>query len=244
MSKKTALKLTALAAVFSATAVPMTAAAEISGNLGISNIYFWRGLDISGGTAQVHGGVQYDHSSGLYAGVWTSSAGFAPGGLIEVVDDDDLGDSPVEVEVGVSSGMEYDLYAGYGTEIGGISLDISYWDYNYPGFTDLDLEEVIIGVGVAGINLTSYIGVDQVGHGRRASDNESNYFTVDYSYDKFTAKVGTWDFENKDANYTHVDLTYAVTDSLGLTVSKIVDEEVEGEYSDDTLVVVGYSFSL
>ena len=244
MSKKTALKLTALAAVFSATAVPMTAAAEISGNLSISNIYFWRGLDISGGTAQVAGGAQYDHSSGLYAGVWTSSAGFAPGGLIEVVDDDDLGDSAVEVEVGVSSGMEYDLYAGYGTEVGGVSFDISYWDYNYPGYMDFDLEEVVVGLGVAGINLTGYIGVGEVGHGDGATDNNSNYYTVDYSYDKYTAKVGTWDFENEDANYTHVDLSYAVTDSLALTVSKIVDEEVDDTYSDDALVVVSYSFSL
>lgn len=242
MSKKTALKLTALAAVFSATAVPMTAAAEISGNLGISNIYFWRGLDISGGTAQVHGGAQYDHSTGLYAGVWTSSAGFTPGGVIEIDDDDAPG--AIEVEGSVSSGMEYDLYAGYGTEIGGVSFDISYWDYNYPGYMDFDLEEVIVGLGVAGVNLTGYFGVGEIGHGDSATDNESNYYTLDYTYDKYTAKVGTWDFEDKDSNYTHVDLSYAVTDSLALTVSKIVDEKVDDTYSDDALVVVSYSFSL
>ncbi|MCK0153235.1 TorF family putative porin [Alcanivorax sp. S6407] len=235
-------------AVAAAVALPSMAAAEISGSLGISNMYFWRGLDISNGGAQVAGSLDYSHASGLYAGVWGSSE---------------------------TDTTEYDLYAGYGAEVGGVSFDISYWDYNYPNDTDSDLEEVIGSIGFAGLTATAYIGVGEIGHGQiydendlvigKAPDNESNYFTLGYSYDKYGVTVGTWDNEASDTNYTHVDLSYALTDELSFTVSKIVaaddcalnngdfydgvtdvcDPEADSDdIDDDTLFVVSYSFAI
>ncbi|MQX53159.1 TorF family putative porin [Alcanivorax sediminis] len=226
-------------AVAAAVTLPSMAAAEISGSLGISNMYFWRGLDISAGGAQVAGSLDYSHASGLYAGVWGSSE---------------------------TDTTEYDLYAGYGAEVGGVSFDISYWDYNYPNDTDSDLEEVIGSVGFAGLTATAYIGVGEIGHGRvdgePAPDNESNYFTLGYSYDKYGITVGTWDNEADDTNYTHVDLSYALTDELSFTVSKVVDADdcainltdaldADGncvgdsdDVDDDTLFVVSYSFAI
>ncbi|MDX1399707.1 MAG: TorF family putative porin [Oceanospirillum sp.] len=225
-------------AVAAAVTLPSMAAAEISGSLGISNMYFWRGLDISEGGAQVAGSLDYSHASGLYAGVWGSSE---------------------------TDTTEYDLYAGYGGSVGDFSYDISYWDYNYPNDTDSDLEEVIGSLGFAGVTATAYIGVGEVGHGADAVDNENNYFTLGYSYDKYGVTVGTWDNETEDTNYTHVDLSYALTDELSFTVSKIVaaddcalnnsgfldpvtsecstaaDEE---DIDDDTLFVVSYSFAI
>lgn len=207
--------------------------AEISGNLGIANTYFSRGRDYAGGAAQVFGGAQYDHSNGLYAGVWTSSSGFPP-----------IGQADINNNVAVSSGIEYDLYAGYGTTIGGVSLDVSFWDYNYPGFTDYDLEEVLVDIGVAGVHLTSYFGVGDIGHGDTATNNNTNYYSVSWRHEKFSAKVGFGDYENDASDYTHLDLGYAVTDQLSLTVSKIVDERVTGTYNDDATLILKYAFAL
>ncbi len=84
------------------------AADVVSGTLGASSQYLWRGQQLTDGAA-VDGSVDYAHASGLYAGAWASS------------ETDDT---------------EYDLYAGFGGEAGGFSYDISYIDYNYtPGGT-------------------------------------------------------------------------------------------------------------
>lgn len=241
MSMKTALKMTALAAAISATAVPMTAAAEVSGSLGIANIYLWRGMDLSAGGAQVHGSLDYAHETGLYGGVWGSSE---------------------------SGKSEYDVYAGFAGEAGSLSYDIAYVDYNYPNETGADFQEAILGLGFAGVSFTGAFGVGQYGHdtagsgpATEAEDNKDNYFNLSYTYDKFTAAVGTWDKDADESNYSHVDLTYALNDSLSFTASKVVASDdcvangtfdanmtctatTNSDTPDDTLFVVSYSFPL
>ena len=186
-------------------------------------MYFWRGVDLTEGNAQVFGSLDYAHSTGLYAGVWGSS------------------------EIG---GSEYDLYAGYAGSLGDFSYDIAYVDYNYPNSSTYtqdeyrDFQEVILNLGFAGFSAAGYFGVGDYGRGDDSVDNEDNYYTLGYSYDKYGVTVGTWDFEADDSNYTHVDLSYALTDELGFTVSKIVDSEAGNmDDNDDTLFVVTYALS-
>lgn len=221
--KKTVLAASVAATMAAGLAAPSIAVAEVSGTVGVSNMYFWRGVDLTEGNAQVFGSLDYAHSSGLYAGVWGSS------------------------EVG---GTEYDLYAGYAGSLGDFSYDIAYVDYNYPNSSTYteedyrDLQEVILSLGYAGFSAAGYFGVGDYGRGDDSVDNEDNYFTVGYSYDKYGITVGTWDFEADDSNYTHVDLSYALTDELGFTVSKIVDSEGGNmDDEDDALFVVTYALS-
>ena len=220
--KKTVLAASVAATMAAGLAAPSIAVAEVSGTVGVSNMYFWRGQDLTEGNAQVFGSLDYAHSTGLYAGIWGSS------------------------ELG---GTEYDLYAGYAGSLGDFSYDIAYVDYNYPNSGEYageyrDLQEVILSLGFAGFSAAGYFGVGDYGRGDDAEDNEDNYFTVGYSYDKYGITVGTWDFEADDANYTHVDLSYALTDELGFTVSKIVDSEGGNmDDTDDALFVVTYALS-
>ncbi len=215
--KKTVLAASVAATMAAGLAAPSIAVAEVSGTVGVSNMYFWRGQDISNGGAQVFGSLDYAHSTGLYAGVWGSSE---------------------------TDTTEYDLYAGYAGSLGDFGYDIAYIDYNYPNDTDSDLQEVVLSLGYAGFSAAGYFGVGDYGRGDDAEDNEDNYFTLGYSYDKYGITVGTWDFDAEDSNYTHVDLSYALTDELGFTVSKIVDSEDDNmDDNDDTLFVVTYALS-
>ena len=216
--KKTVLAASVAATMAAGLAAPSIAVAEVSGTVGVSNMYFWRGQDISNGGAQVFGSLDYAHSTGLYAGVWGSSE---------------------------TDTTEYDLYAGYAGSLGDFGYDIAYVDYNYPNDTDSDLQEVILSLGYAGFSAAGYFGVGDYGRGDDAEDNEDNYFTVGYAYDKYGITVGTWDRDADDTNYTHVDLSYALTDELGFTVSKVVDaDELSSmEDNDDTLFVVTYALS-
>ncbi|MFP5383474.1 MAG: TorF family putative porin [Gammaproteobacteria bacterium] len=83
------------ATVAGAAVVSIPAAAEVSANAAVANVYLWRGLDLGAGVPAVSGGLDYGHESGLYAGVWGSSSG------------------PTQ---------EVDFYAGWAKEFDGFSV--------------------------------------------------------------------------------------------------------------------------
>lgn len=83
-----------------------TAFAEITGNIGVTSNYIWRGMTQTIDQDAVSGGVDYAHKSGFYAGGWTSNLG---GGEYEL-----------------------DLYAGYGMKTGPVDLDFGATSYQYP----------------------------------------------------------------------------------------------------------------
>lgn len=218
------LKKTVLAAsIVAASLAPAIAAAEVSGTLGASSQYLWRGQQLTDGAA-VYGSVDYSHTSGLYAGAWASS------------ETDDT---------------EYDLYAGYGGEFEGLSYDISYIDYNYTSggtgaatpASGADFQEVHVGVGFAGLSADAFFGVGNAGKGGE-DDYKDDYFALGYSYDKYGATVGYYDFDADDSDYTHLDLSYAVTEQFTFTLSKIVDQEEDDTYDDDLVMSVSYEFAL
>jgi uncharacterized protein (TIGR02001 family) len=231
------LKKTLIASTIAAASVvaPSMAAAEISGSLGIASMYLWRGQDVSAGTANVSGSLDFTTDAGFYVGTWISSAGTAVAG-------------------GTTS-TETDFYVGFGGEAGGLSYDLSYITYVYPEF-DVgagELGEIILGLGMGGFSATlySYAGweknISDGGDGSTdMSFGDDNYVTLGYDYEDFGILVGTWMYEADDSDYTHVDLSYSPIENLTFTVSKVVDSDKFSPVSDDQdpLFVVGYSFPL
>lgn len=82
------------------------AMAELSGNVGVTSNYIWRGMTQTGDVSAVSGGIDYAHDSGFYAGTWTSNLG--------------------------GGDHELDLYAGYGLKAGPVDLDFGAISYQYP----------------------------------------------------------------------------------------------------------------
>lgn len=195
------LRLSALSlAVAGAMAVAPTAAnAEVSASVGVANMYLWRGKDLGAGDAAVSGDLSYSNS-GFYTGIWASS-----------------GDAV--------AGSEYDLYAGYGAEFGGVSVDLSVWTYTYandvtyndPG----ELSDAVLSLGFAGFAVTAY---DNIAGGQNSSG--SAYYTLSYGYDAFSILVGKHDANGVESdNIVHVDLGYAYNDNLSFTLSQQIDNE-------------------
>ena len=92
------------------------AQAQVTGNLGLTSDYRFRGVSQSQNAPAVQGGVDYAHSSGFYIGNWNSSVS-----------------SQVYT---AGAGLESDLYAGYKKEIfKGITVDIGTYNYFYPRAT-------------------------------------------------------------------------------------------------------------
>ncbi|NHN38618.1 histidine kinase [Pseudomaricurvus alcaniphilus] len=223
-------KVTQLAAAVALTAgaisaAPVAMAAETSASVAVASSYLWRGFDLGSGTPAVSGDITVSEG-GFYAGVWGSSG-------------DDL------------NGTEYDLYAGWGGEFSGLSVDLSVWNYIYPtgpnasqergptpGFADLS--EVILTLGFGPVSFSYYDNI--------AGGSGYEYYTLSGSYGKFSATLGFHDAEvgafvdDVELDPVHLDVSYSYNDNLSFTLSQVIeDDEVPG---DELKFVVGYSLPL
>ncbi len=124
--------------------------------------------------------------------------------------------------------MKLTCISGFGGEAGGVSYDISYWNYLYnedctgDAATDScdagenDASEYVLSVGYDPVTFTAYINADAP-----TSDDEYTYYTLDAGFGKFNVQYGVWDFNAAGANnYSHITVSYAATDELSFAVSK------------------------
>jgi len=206
-------------------AAPGMASAEVSASAGVSNFYLWRGQDISAGAPQMSGSLDYSHESGAYAGIWASSE---------------------------EAGTETDLYFGYAGEAGGLSYDVSFWEYLYPSdnsltapgdkFSDSDLSELVIGLGYADFGFTVYFGNDAGADGSGTPNPDYEYVTLDYTFGDFNVLYGTWMIDATGADESsHLTLSYAATAHFTFTVTKGMQDTAASSYDEDFLFHVAYS---
>lgn len=209
----------------SAPFVPASAAefggVDVSGSAGAANMYLWRGFDLGNGDAAVFGDITVS-AAGFYGSVWTSS-----------------GDAV--------AGQEYDLILGYGGEISGFSYDLSVISYVYPTSdlagieTDIgDYVEAALSLGYGPVSFTYYDNIESEPN-TYAPGEDYAYFTAGLTLGAFGITVGRHDFETGD-DPTHLDLSYAYSDNLSFTLSKMVANEANFEH--DAHFMVSYSVPL
>lgn len=114
--KRYLLPTTLLAAAipFAAQAQDKASAVTVTGSVGLTSDYRFRGVSQSDRDMAVQGGITVSHESGLYVGTWASNlAGWGTFG---------------------GANMELDLIGGYKASIGnGATLDVGLVWYMYPG---------------------------------------------------------------------------------------------------------------
>lgn len=208
-----------------------TAQAQVTGNLGLTSDYRFRGISQTQNAAAVQGGVDYSHKSGFYAGNWNSSVS-----------------SQVYTN---GAGAESDVYAGYKKELfKGVVVDVGSYNYFYPGAgTKFDTREVYAGLGYGPVaakvsqSLGNYFGtansknstytqfdlaqpitkqLSLVGHaGRTRVNNSTNLSYSDYnvgvSYD-----MSGWIVSGK--YYTNTNLTSAMKAANTVNGEKLHDK--------------------
>jgi uncharacterized protein (TIGR02001 family) len=167
------------------------AQAEITGNLGLTSDYRFRGVSQTQNAPAVQGGVDFTHKSGFYAGNWNSSVS--------------------SLVYSNGAGLESDLYAGFKKDFLGFTVDVGSMNYFFPRATngtstDFDTNEVYVGVSKGPISakasqsLGNYFGI--------ANSKNSNYYQVDVAQPLVknltaVAHVGRTDISNSSSlNYT------------------------------------------
>ncbi|GAA0822928.1 TorF family putative porin [Colwellia asteriadis] len=159
--KSILLPITLTGLVFSTLAISNTAQATegLSANVGATSNYLWRGLEQTNGSAAISGGIDYEDSSGFYAGTWVSNADWANNDM----------------------SYELDLYGGYSADINdSLSYDVGFIYYAYPDETtgDADFSEVYASVTFEALTL----GVAVLTSGEGADVGDTIYASADYSF--------------------------------------------------------------
>lgn len=185
--------------------------AEVESNFALSNDYIWRGMTQTDEGFAYSGGVDVSGDNGAYIGLWGSKVDFGP--------DDD-------------SNMEVDVYFGYSDESErGVSFDIGYISYNYPGESDLDFEEIYVGLGYKWVGLTISKGMD------KAPDNIE--WNVALGESGIGITHGDYDGIGK---YTLIsyDLEYKIADKVSIGIG-LSDFESEAPDADEDGFVITFS---
>lgn len=171
-------------AIASIAALPAVSNAELTANAGWVSDYIFRGIFQE--DSSPYGGVDYASDSGFYAGVWGAD---------------------------VANGLEIDLYAGYGGDIGDSGgYSIGFTGYFYT--EDDPTEPTVFDDTYTEINLGISFDI----------------FSLDYA-------IGEWDGFGTPADYTFT--TIAISPEVGPYYSyNTFGDEFEGDY-----IEIGYGWS-
>ncbi|HED36580.1 MAG TPA: hypothetical protein ENJ08_20475 [Gammaproteobacteria bacterium] len=163
--------------------------AGVSANLGIASQYYFRGVQQTTGAA-AQGGVDYNHDSGLYAGLWGSNVGGH-----EVADPASTDDDPL--------GIEVDYYLGYNGVLQDFSYGIGYTLYTYTGDFDTEYSEVNFSAGYSMFSLEFSTGTHDVPGG---VDEDYTFTALTFEYEGISATYGAW---GSDFDGAYFEIGYA-----------------------------------
>lgn len=235
-------KLTYLLALGGLIAMPASAADapasphSFAFNVGVTTDYIFRGISQSQHDPAISGGVDYSHSSGLYAGTWLSTQNWV----------DEAG--PYKD----GSKIEWDVYGGYKGTAGDIGYDIGFIHYAYDGdrnaatagFVTPETSEVYLGLSwkMLSLKYSHVVSSHFVGW---ANAKDSGYLELNASHDLgngwgLLGHIGHQDVENnpiasytdwkigvtKDVGFGLVTLAYSDTDADGTVAYRWNGEDV------------------
>ncbi|MEH6473320.1 MAG: TorF family putative porin [Halopseudomonas sp.] len=132
-------------------------AVEVSGTVGFTNDYRFRGISQTAGDAAIQGSLDAAFDNGIYIGMWGSN-----------------------VDFGDDANLEIDWYGGYAGDINeSFSYDATLYYYTYPGYDagDADYAELDLNLYYGDLKL-EYAHTNDFAN----TSETSQYVALDYSY--------------------------------------------------------------
>ena len=149
--------------------------ADVSYNVGYVSEYYYRGIYQAQSSASA--GIDYEEG-GFYVGAWSADVG---------------------------KGLEYDIYAGYGMEIGDVSVGVGYTGYYYTDDWDGTYEEVNLSVGYGPVSIGYSVGEHDEDVGT------SDYTFLDVSIDLGAGFYGTFGTFGDDTSGEYFEVGYGTS---------------------------------
>lgn len=185
----------------------------VSGNIGATSNYVWRGMTQANDKAALQGGVDVDYK-GAYVGAWGSTL--------------------------QSGDYELDLYGGYTNEFYGVGYDVGYVAYKYPKNDGLDFEEIYVGLskefyGVE-VGASYYFGMDE------ATDYVEGSLGYDFGLVAASATYGSYDKigDNWSVGLSKTFLEDSL--ELAVAYTEMKSDNGSGSDEEAALATVTYSF--
>ena len=206
---------------------------ELSGNIGLTSNYIWRGVTQSSDEAAISGGIDFGYK-GFYAGTWVSSLSQSA----EV--------SGIPATLSESTQYEQDWYAGYGFDLGPTSWDVGYIMYTYPiADAQSDFSEVYLNFGWTWLSAGVAYTVDTDWGG----DDADLYYYVGADFDIKNGLMlgllyGSYDFDDAAAeDYAHYKVSLSKDDFTFAYEQNDIEPAVGGAGIDDPRFTVSWSKS-
>lgn len=224
--------------------LPTVAQAGFSGNVGVTSKYIFRGAE-ENENAAVQGGFDWESDMGLYAGYWGSSLSYGN------ADSD--------------TGVENDVYFGYGGEVGKFGWDAGLLYYAYLNVDDADAPEIYGSFSFMDFSFGAAYMLDDVVW----SNAGDIYLTASYETElpanlSFSAVLGYYLYDDSDpgeagtiaANTTTNDSTF---NTLTLSLSHPIGEtgadasvgvviggkdRTDADIADQIILGVSYGFDI
>ena len=205
--------------------------AAVSGNIGATSNYLWRGTTQTANSTAVQGGLDYSHDSGFYAGTWASN-----------------------VDFGDSTSYELDLYAGYGGSIGeDFGYDVSYLYYAYPDAqSNIDFGEVHISGSWKWLEIgySQVINADDGVASDPLDSKDLSYLetTLTFPITETVSIAAHYGYSSGDVveswfgvdSYSDYNVSVSADTTMGTVSFMLSNTDLE---DDDAKVVLGYSYS-
>ncbi len=173
------------------------AMADLSANVGYASEYYYRGILQKESSASA--GIDFEQS-GFYAGAWTA----------------DVGD-----------GLEYDVYGGYGMDVGDVTLSAGFTGYYYTGEFDDTYEEFNLSAGWKFISVGYSIGEYDNFDGE---SQDYDFLEVTAEYEGFYATYGEF---GDDFDGDYIEIGYgAEVGGFDLGVAAIFSSDELSDQSD------------
>lgn len=167
-------------------------ASSWSANIGVVSDYILRGISQSQHKPALQGGVDYTHTSGLYAGAWGSTVEWT---------------NRTDYVYQKDNKLELDFYGGYRNALGPITYDVGLVRYFYPGaFNSPDSQQAQNGISA---NTTeAYLALSW------------NILTLKYNR-AITANFVGWggttsDTRSRGSDYIDLTATYPLNETINL----------------------------
>jgi uncharacterized protein (TIGR02001 family) len=187
-------------------------ASSLSGNIGVSTDYVFRGITQTVGKPEISGGFDYTHPSGLYAGTWLSNQSWVEEGSYKD-----------------KSSLEIDLYGGYrGSLPADFGYDVGVIKYYYPGNT----------IGVTPDTVEGYVALSWKTLSLKYSNTLSKYF-VGWSPDAGTTDSRGSDYLELNGTYD-LGSGWGVLGHVGHQKVKNVSEADYTDYKVGVTKDIGY----
>ncbi len=197
MSKIIKISLVTVFLTVSAYATDFIEDIKVSGDVAFTSNYIWRGMTQTDDSAAIQGAFNLEYK-GFYTGIWGSNVDFN-------------GEDDAVVEI--------DFLAGYKNDVYGITYDIGYGQYTYPGDTDnMNFGEahltLVYDFDILAVSGSYFVGVDTNDVDYSYTNQESNWspqnayeLSVSVPLPLKVSAAGTYGQYNHKGDYYSMGLT-------------------------------------